>query len=379
MTDDTAALQAVFDRFSNGTHVIWIPHGHYLLTSTLVVSPGTRVVGEVWPVLMGTGDYFNDASNPKPVIQVGHFAGQQGLVEVSDCIFSTRGPTRGAIVLQWNLRCEGTKSIHNMPGLWDTHIRLGGFKGSNLEDGRFDCEKPLDVDNAWACFLAWYIPPEANGCFVNNWVWLADHTLDSEMENRRYAGQRISLLAARGILIEANPGPVFLWGGASEHFLLYQYQLFKARNVFIGHCQTESPYFLGNGVATADQLAPPQADWDDPQWKDTADTFDNRSWGLRIVSSQSIHLYGAGLYSFFDAYKENQLDARRCQRSLLCIEDKDDKERRHGGVNIVNLCTIGIKSMLDIGDGKKTSSCEEKLQEAEHRVGMPSIRGYYFA
>ena len=100
----------------------------------------------------------------------------------------------------------------------------------------------------------------------------------------RDAGKQLSLLAARGIFIESNPGPVWLWGGASEHFLLYQYQLVKAQNVFIGHAQTESPYFLGQGVALPTGLAQPvttTAPWQDPDWRNeggspSQDTFHAR-------------------------------------------------------------------------------------------------------
>lgn len=400
VTNDTAALQEVLDRYSDGSHVIWIPHGQYVLTHTLMIPPGARIVGEVWPVLLGTGEYFNDASNPRSVVQVGRFAGQEGLVEISECIFSTRGPCQGAIVLQWNLRANAAAGAAGpptgLPGMWDTHIRLGGFKGSNLDDARFDADKPLDVENAWACFLAWYIPREANGCFVNNWIWLADHILDSDLDSKRYAGKQISLLAARGVLIEADPGPVLLWGGASEHFLLYQYQLHRARNVFIAHSQTETPYFLGEGMPAPSELvrcANPK--WHDPQWTTenartatATDTFDCRSWGFRILNSRQVHLYGPGLYSFFDNYKQDKLAQRRCQRSLLCVvqeegvgENKEDADVDAGvdadaAVVIVNLNTIGAQSMLDIGSDSQ-GQVQEVIPEEPHRVGFTSVRGYW--
>lgn len=393
--DDTSALQSILNRFAGVDHthshshshpyIIWIPHGHYLLTRTLVIPPGTRIVGEIWPVLLGTGPYFNDAENPRPVIQVGHHSGQTGLVEISECIFSTRGPTCGAIIVQWNLRSDSKDESSRMSGMWDTHIRLGGFIGSQLDDDRFDCDKPLNTQQSWACFLAWHIAPDANGIFVNNWVWTADHTLDTTDANHRVAGKQISLLAARGILIESNPGPVWLWGGASEHFLLYQYQLDHAANVFIGHAQTESPYFLGEGVSTPTQLIPRNCskNWygNEPQWPTNPnDTFHHRSWGIRIVKCKSVHIYGPGLYSFFDAYKQDALEARRCQRALLAIEGC-----RAGTVTLVNLNTVGVKSMLDTDDdtaaendkGEVDGQLQERLQEKDHRVAFTSVRGYY--
>ncbi|CAO1627927.1 unnamed protein product [Parajaminaea phylloscopi] len=384
--DDTLALQQVLD--AHGHHprtVVWIPHGHYRLTKTLVIPPNARICGELWPVLYGHGPFFQNATRPRPVIKVGEFSGQRGTAEISECIFSTKGPCPGAIVLQWNVRAEEQGGSHSVstPGLFDTHIRLGGFMGSDLDDARFDKDQPLDAQDAWACSLAWHITPGASGCFVNIWVWLADHILDSQPTDARHAptsqaadaarvaGQQISLLGSRGILIESDPGPVWLWGGASEHFLLYQYQLLKARNVFIGHAQTESPYFLGEGVALPTALVPAGSGraWDDPSWTRAkeGDTYDVRSWGIRIVDSASVHLYGPGLYSFFDAYRLDRHSERRCQRALLSVEACEQEDVSEG-VTVVNLNTVGVQSMVD-WDGRTI------VEEADYRNGVTNTLG----
>ena len=44
------------------------------------------------------------------------------------------------------------------------------------------------------------------------------------------------------MLIESS-GPVWLYGTASEHCVLYQYQTVDAANIFMGMIQTESPYY----------------------------------------------------------------------------------------------------------------------------------------
>lgn len=281
--------------------------------------------------------------------------------------------------MQWNLRHydgivsgdgpmeDYTHDEKNLPGMWDTHIRLGGFLGSQLDDRRFDEDKPIDEENAWACFLAWHLPSRSSGCFVNNWVWVADHTLDTVGD--RDAGNKISLLASRGILIESCPGPVFLWGGASEHFLLYQYQLLRAKNVFIGHAQTESPYFLGTNRALPTQLVPKAGSkWHDPTWPSSrqGDAFDVRSWGIRMVDCTDVHLYCPGLYSFFDNYSEGKIKERRCQRSLLSIENC----KKDAGIQVVNLNTIGVQSMIDL-DGV------EIVGEEAKRAGFTSMLGHW--
>lgn len=375
--DDTTAFQAAVRKSAASGKVLYVPHGQYLLTSTVVIPPGSRIVGEVWPVFLGTGPQFRDGNYPRAVVQVGETDGQEGHVEISECIFSTKGPSAGAIVLQWKLRGLPREDEEDtlLPGMWDSHIRLGGFRGSDLDDERFDGDRPLDTSNGWACFLAFHLTPRSGGCFVNNWVWLADHILDTSGPDR-HAGKQISLLASRGVLIESNPGPVMLWGGASEHFLLYQYQLNKAQNVLIAHSQTESPYFLGEHCALPQELVQPRADWCDPTWvvvnPGQEDSFRSRSWGMRIIDCASVHLFAAGLYSFFDSYSQDKLSARRCQEALLSIEGCARKNAIDNGINIVALNTVGTEIMV-VNDGDKV------VDEVEFRNGFTSTLGYYFA
>ncbi|RHZ43076.1 uncharacterized protein CDV56_100636 [Aspergillus thermomutatus] len=61
-TDDTAAFQAVLDAYGNSGSVIFVDSGTYILTDTVTVAPGTRIVGEAWPQLAASGAKF---SNPK--------------------------------------------------------------------------------------------------------------------------------------------------------------------------------------------------------------------------------------------------------------------------------------------------------------------------
>lgn len=51
---------------------------------------------------MGTGKYFEDMNNPKVMIQVGEES-EAGSMEISDMLFTVKGPTAGAILMQWNI------------------------------------------------------------------------------------------------------------------------------------------------------------------------------------------------------------------------------------------------------------------------------------
>jgi hypothetical protein len=44
--------------------------GTYLVTDTIFVPAGTKIVGNLYAVIMGSGPNFADQKNPRPVIQV---------------------------------------------------------------------------------------------------------------------------------------------------------------------------------------------------------------------------------------------------------------------------------------------------------------------
>ena len=62
-----------------------------VVVSTSVVPLAWRIQGEAWAVIMGAGGAFEDVNNPQPVVRVGD-ANSQGVVEITDMIFTTRGP-----------------------------------------------------------------------------------------------------------------------------------------------------------------------------------------------------------------------------------------------------------------------------------------------
>lgn len=81
------------------------------MTNTITIPAGSQVVGEAWSTILGTGNAFFDYNNrmsaksmrangvvlitfiAKPVIRAGA-SGSQGVLEISDMIFSTRGPSK---------------------------------------------------------------------------------------------------------------------------------------------------------------------------------------------------------------------------------------------------------------------------------------------
>ncbi|KAK7023972.1 pectate lyase superfamily protein-domain-containing protein [Favolaschia claudopus] len=321
-TDDTAALKAIFAAYA-GCKIIFFDAGTYVVTSTIQIPAGTQIVGEAWSVIAGRGSAFQNANSPQVVVQVGA-PGSTGLVEINDIIFSTIGPTAGAIVVEWNVK----QSSQGSAGMWDSHIRLGGTAGTNLQISQCPSSGSGGTANCMAAYAALHLTPQSSGYFEGTWVWLADHDLDS-------GGQgQISIFSGRGILSE-SAGPVWMIGTASEHHTLYEYNLVKASNHYLGLIQTESPYYQPNPAPPA-PFTVNTAFQDPSNWSGIT-----AAWGLRVTSSTNIIVFGAGLYSFFQNYGQNCLTPVNCQSQITNIDSTSS-------VNIYGLSTVGTTFQLSV-------------------------------
>jgi hypothetical protein len=86
--------------------IAYFPAGIYRVEDTVTIPAGSRVQGASWSQIQGAGARFEDMNNPRPVVKVGDRDGEEGDVEIVEMIFTTRGPTAGAIVLQWNIKAR---------------------------------------------------------------------------------------------------------------------------------------------------------------------------------------------------------------------------------------------------------------------------------
>lgn len=103
-----------------GCKVIFLDAGFYVVTDTITIPAGTRLVGEGWSVLAGKGPKFQNQNDPKVVFRVGEH-GSKGITEITDVVFTTVGPTPGAIVVEWNV--QQPDGVQAGTGMWDSHIR----------------------------------------------------------------------------------------------------------------------------------------------------------------------------------------------------------------------------------------------------------------
>ena len=88
----------------------------------------------------------------------------------------------------------------------------------------------------------------------------------------------------------------------------------------MGAIQTETAYMqptppsLGGGFT-------PNAAYSDPDFANcNGNETCEMTWGLRIVDSQDVFMYGGGLYSFFNDYEQTCLGTEDCQENMVDIE-----------------------------------------------------------
>ncbi|KAJ5638651.1 pectin lyase-like protein [Penicillium herquei] len=309
---------------------IFFPAGIYQVQSTVEVPVGSIIVGEGWSQIMSTGSYFEDELSPQVMVKVGSI-GDSGIIQISDMLFTVKGPTAGAVLMEWNVHESTQGSGDIVAAMWDSHFRVGGANGTDLQTG--DCPKLSGSVNkdCMAASMLLHVTSTASGYFENIWAWVADHDLDAGSGNSTTTtATQIDIYVGRGVLIESQ-GPVWFYGCASEHSILYQYQLSGAKDIFMGHIQTETPYFQATPDATSPYTI---GTFDsDPTFEDcTSGSSCAEAWALQVLNSE-------------DNYDQSCLvDSEDCQQALVQTSYTQ-------GLWLYNLFTIGATEMITPAGG----------------------------
>ncbi|KAK4141196.1 pectate lyase superfamily protein-domain-containing protein [Dichotomopilus funicola] len=337
VTDDTAAFQSVINQYAGTGTVIFVDAGSYILTDTINVPSGTKIVGQCWSQLVASGAKFQDASNPRVLFRVGAEGGETGTVEIQDLLFTTKGTTAGLVAVEWNMEA----SAQGTAAMWDCHVRIGGAAGTDLSVADCPAVTSGTDQKCIAGSMMFHMTSSASAYIENMWLWTADHDLDDANMTQT------SVYVARGMLVESVK-PVWLYGTASEHAVFYQYEFYRAQQVLAAMIQTESPYYQPNPLPPAPFQNAVGAFHGDPDLDcpDGQHEGCDASWALRMVSSSNITIAGAGLYSWFQTYSQTCVDTQNCQLSLVQLKDNS------GGIHLWNLITIGALKMIssDAGD-----------------------------
>ncbi|KAG6333026.1 hypothetical protein ID866_6061 [Astraeus odoratus] len=323
VTDDTKALQKVFDEYA-GCKLIFFDAGTYYITDTLVIPAGSQVVGEAWSVIMGGGPKFQDEKNPKVVVQVGESCTHDlfgtvcelvnnifqpcGVLEISDIVFTTHGPAAGAIVVEWNVR--EPVGIQGGAGMWDSVIRIGGAAGTDLQLD--ECPAGSQNLNCMAAFMGLHLTQGSTAYLEGTWLWTADHDMeDPEL-------RQISIFTGRGLLSESF-GPVWLigtaCGSAYSSPLMPYYQPVP---------QAPTPFSINNKYF-------------DP----TFDGAYGNAWAFYVQASWGITLFGGGFYSFFQNYSTACVTNVTCQSQIVNID-------KASSIQVYGVSTVGTEYQLSI-------------------------------
>ena len=159
-------------------------------------------------------------------------------------------------------------------------------------------------------------------------------------------------------------------GTSSEHHSLYQYQLANTQNVFLSQMQSETAHYQPQPRAGAP--FPPLESLYDPHASELCKKGNGScdGYGLRILESRHLAIYGPGLYSFYNNYdncesflfkypithfrvRQSNTDVtiatacsfrskENCQQRIFSIEGSSSNN-----ITVYNLNTVGAPSMVD--------------------------------
>ena len=160
-------------------------------------------------------------------------------------------------------------------------------------------------------------------------------------------------------------------GTASEHHVIYQYNLHGAKNHYLGLIQTESVRGLSSTVSCTSLTLPQPYFQPNPAVPEPFTINSNlgdpsfpadltSAWALTISQSENIFVFGAGLYSFFVDYTQECLDTWSCQTQIVNVESAGNTN-----IAIFQLSTVATTNQLSV-DGVGV------ISQADNRNGFAS-------
>ncbi|KAL4805619.1 pectate lyase superfamily protein-domain-containing protein [Aspergillus unguis] len=303
-TDDTQNINEILATTTDCS-LIYFPAGTYMVTDTIFVPAGRRIVGDAYAsTISAVGPKFQDAAAVRPMMKFG-YPGDSGVLQVADMMFTVGDILPGCKIVEVNVAGSRPGDV----GFWNTHIRIGGAVGSRVQS---QCAStPDECKAAWA---AMHLTSTSSVYIDNMWGWTADHDLDGNN------GQVIA--TGRGLLVEATAA-TWLIGTGFEHHTLYQYNFESARNVLSTMQQSESAYWQGPGNALAPAPWQDNPAASDPDFSQCAAQDALCRMGLfeRIHASSNLYLYGGCNWVFFNNGGECASTDGKCQKNAVQIKD----------------------------------------------------------
>lgn len=104
-----------------GKKNVFVDAGTYILTDTVTVPVGSHIIGENWAQLAAYGPKFQNTNQPKVMLRIGE-PGDFGQMELQDLVFTSKGPTPGAVFVEWNIK--GFTGSPGSAGMWGESILI---------------------------------------------------------------------------------------------------------------------------------------------------------------------------------------------------------------------------------------------------------------
>ncbi|KAF3132931.1 hypothetical protein TWF703_007069 [Orbilia oligospora] len=349
ISDDTAKIQRAFNLAASTNRPIFVDYGIYIVTRTLLIHPGTRIVGEVWPKFLAAGSYFSNVKNPHPVLQIGK-PGQTGRVEIQDILVTAKAGSAGAISFQWNLK--GPDLSNDVGGMWSCHSVIGAQPFSGLEAAQ--CShgaRPLS---------------KCTGGFMH--LHITRHASNIYLENNYYAAAAyqsiqpspsgpLDVYVGRGVLIDGSPGGIWLYSIASQNSVLYQYQIQNSADIFASSLESTNPSFQPNPMAPT-PFGVINTTLSDPNFATICKAHTGaayakcaKAFGLRIINSDNVVIYSTSLLSGQNNFAPNCPGGHfNCQLVMVSVE-KQARSPVNKLVSIYGFTVRGARYAL-LMDGK---------------------------
>ncbi|KOS18425.1 Glucan endo-1 [Escovopsis weberi] len=304
--DESGVLNEIFQDAAAQGKKIYMPYGLYRVDSTVFLPPGSILVGEMWATITASGSFFNDSSNPQPVVSVGR-PGDVGVGQIQDIRVTVSQPLKGAILVQFNMAGNKPGDV----GLFNSLVTIGGTRGATeltetCTDASNECQ---------AAFLGVHLAKTSSAVLKNNWIWVADHITEDFSGGSSIAGKG-------GVLVESTVA-TWIYGLGSEHWWIYQFNLHNAVNVVVSMLQSETNYEQGTN---AKQIVPAPwtvdaTNWGDPtfSWCGKDDKFCRMGPSNYINGGANIYTYASASWAFFSGPGFQGCATFKCQQTMHWI------------------------------------------------------------
>lgn len=185
-----------------------------------------------------------------------------------------------------------------------------------------------------------HVSPNATGTYIENSYFSPSTQVYANPTFRQW-----SVYSGRGVLVEAQYGPTFLYNILAEGNSMYQYQFRSARDVFAAAIASTGSNQEGNPAAPGPVTVSPA--WGDPNFAqlcsnrtDTELRKCRKAYGLRIVNSTTVIGYGMSLVTGEDARGFCLGGPWNCQDVLISVEGLRE---RSGYADLFAVTTVGAR------------------------------------